>query len=130
MRCAHCMYECTEEGEDMTEEVFKKALELSWIDGTVGIGGGEPTLHPMLFYFLELAIPSFPSNVQVVTKGKKTEEALRLHEWSCRKPFDVMLSLDKYHEKIDKRVVETYKQGRFYINPVGIGVARGYGVAK
>lgn len=43
MHCDHCCYRCEETGEDMSLEIFEKAL--SYDDETATIGGGEPTVR-------------------------------------------------------------------------------------
>lgn len=56
LNCPHCMHSCEENGQFMSEEVFKKALLFGEYSGCFryNISGGEPTEHPLFEYFIEL----------------------------------------------------------------------------
>ena len=57
MGCSHCFINATPHGDDMTEETFVAALRLTRRlgDPTLMISGGEPTDHPEIVRFIELA---------------------------------------------------------------------------
>jgi MoaA/NifB/PqqE/SkfB family radical SAM enzyme len=97
---------CTKKGQDMSLETFRKALEY---DECIGIGGGEPTIHPQFWEMLGLAIGRCDS-VWLATNGKQTETALALARLAQKGVIGCALSQDPYHEKIDKRVVEAFKK--------------------
>jgi len=87
MHCAHCGMSCTAQGEDMSLQTFRQALEYS--EDTVAIGGGEPTIHPLFWQ-------------------KMTETALALAGLAKRGIIGCDLSQDDYHEPVDPRVVEAF----------------------
>ena len=101
MECGHCCYSCTNEGEDMTTEVFKKAL--AYDDEVVSIGGGEPTIHPKFWEFISLALGTC-DYVWLSTNVKNTEIALMLAKLHKKKVLQCELSLDEYHEYIEEEV--------------------------
>ena len=116
MTCEHCCYSCTDKGEDMSFNVFKKALEF---DGeTVALGGGEPTIHPQFNDFLLYAITNV-ENVWLATNGKLADKALMLSKLARRGVIACELSLDIYHDPIDDKVVKAFeieKKNREYIS--------------
>lgn len=115
MRCAHCCFSCTRKGEDMSMEIFSKALS-GGNDEYITIGGGEPTIHPLLFDFIEVAIEDrYIYSVHVITNGKRMRNALKMYEMMLdsmvdNKIFTCSLSQDQWHEPIDSRVVQAFRQ--------------------
>ena len=105
MSCAHCCYACTEKGEDMTLETYRKALE--WDTETVAIGGGEPTLHPLFWQMLGEAIGAveYP---WMATNGSQTDIALALAKMARKGVIGCALSIDGYHDPIDPAVVKAF----------------------
>jgi organic radical activating enzyme len=53
--CAHCMSRCTDEGIDMSRQVFEDSVKFVKKLGArvINIGGGEPTIHPEFIPFIE-----------------------------------------------------------------------------
>ena len=123
----HCCMRATAKGEDMSMKVLKAALE--YCDGYPTMGGGEPTLHPK-FWEMFGVILGHPNVEQllIVTNGSKTEIALALCNLAKKGVLCASLSIDVYHDPIDHRVEEAFKQG---MNQVGAGRWRlpdpGYG---
>jgi len=105
MHCAHCGMSCTAQGEDMSLQTFRQALEYS--EDTVAIGGGEPTIHPLFWQFLGEAMACC-EDVWLATNGKMTETALALAGLAKRGIIGCDLSQDDYHEPVDPRVVEAF----------------------
>jgi len=110
MSCAHCGVDAKVTGEDMTFEVFKEALKVCPDVKTVTLGGGEPTIHPEFMKILEYAIEvkGAKENVGITTNGSMTDIALKLADMTDKGIISASLSLDKYHSKIDNRVVKRY----------------------
>ena len=106
MKCAHCCFSCTEQGEDMSIEVFKKAL--AYDDECAEIGGGEPTVHPQFWEIIGLALGN-TSYVWLATNGKIKDIALILAGLSKREVLGCELSQDAYHEPIDEAVFEAFQ---------------------
>ena len=114
MECVHCCYACTSVGEDMSLEVFKKCLEY---DESPKLGGGEPTIHPKFETFLLLAIGEC-DHVWLAINGKKKETALMLANLARSGIISCELSLDPWHEPIDRGVVAAfYKDQENAIGP-------------
>ena len=114
MSCAHCCYSCTFEGEDMPWETFKLAMDRygkmsSSFKRSISIGGGEPTLHPDFWKIINYAMlygkPWFATN------GSNTEDVLRASDMAKKGLIRSCLSIDKYHSKIDKKVINSFKDG-------------------
>lgn len=57
MNCNHCMVDAHPAGAHMTEDVFRAALEFCKMDAVpvLMLSGGEPSEHPEVVRFLELA---------------------------------------------------------------------------
>ena len=106
MTCSHCGFNCTHKGEDMSLEVFKKALEF---DEYHTIGGGEPTIHPQFWEFLIEAI-AYPHSegVWLATNGAETETAIKLAQLAKKGIIGCDLSLDEYHDAIDTAVIDAF----------------------
>ena len=106
MSCQHCCFSCTTQGEDMTIETFKKALEHSDI---ISIGGGEPTLHPKFWEFVGISL-GHTEYVWMATNGSNTNTALSLATLARRGVMGVSLSQDPWHSEIDDRVINAFKK--------------------
>lgn len=77
----------------------------------IEIGGGEPTLHPLFWDFIGIALKyKGDHNVCTVTNGKIKEDALALARTTELKVLRVDLSLDTYHEPIDYEVVKAFEK--------------------
>ena len=109
MSCDHCLYDCKSEGDYMELDTFKNALR--WHKGNLfNIGGGEPTLHPNLFAFIDMAL-SKKIRVWMTINGKITDLALNLAYMTEQIPdFDCKLSQDKWHDPIDEKVVNAFRR--------------------
>ena len=108
MKCPHCCFSCTEDGEDMSFDTFKKAC--SYGSEFISIGGGEPTLHPELerFIFHAMAQKSV-TNVWMATNGSNTELSLTLLELATKTNlFHITLSNDIYHDPIDNNLIDKF----------------------
>ena len=106
MKCKHCCNSCTEIGEDMTIETFRKAIAM---DSMHTIGGGEPTLHNLFWQFLMEAIAERNSEyVWLATNGSQTEISIVLANLAKKGVIGCALSQDKYHSKIDPVVVKAF----------------------
>lgn len=114
MQCAHCVYSCTQDGDDMDFDTFKTAQDVvtryeseNNFRELIIISGGEPTVHPMFWEFVEEALRR-SKWVVVLTNGKRTKDAMRLAEMAEQKLLHVKLSLDEWHEKIDDDVIARF----------------------
>jgi len=116
MRCAHCCYDTSYSGEYMSSDVFDAALKLPRTRCTVDIGGGEPTIHPNFWEFIDKAQKSNYETVWIVTNGKKTTDALKLAYLAKIGKIECGLSQDKWHENISERVVESFTIPKTSIN--------------
>jgi hypothetical protein len=92
----------------MSLATFKKALDLPY--KAVYLGGGEPTIHPEFWDFLDLAMAR-KKRVGLSTNGKIKEVALELLKPKY-KNLVPRLSVDDWHEEIDPEVVAVYKKRR------------------
>jgi MoaA/NifB/PqqE/SkfB family radical SAM enzyme len=107
MKCAHCGLACTEKGEDMSKEIFDRIIKV-YRDDMICIGGGEPTIHPFFNDILMKSIANF-SDVFITTNGSMTEISLGLLKMAEKGVIGCALSLDRWHRKIDQRVVKAFK---------------------
>jgi MoaA/NifB/PqqE/SkfB family radical SAM enzyme len=112
MTCEHCCFSCTASGKDMTRETFIQCCEFAYERGdTFFIGGGEPTLHPLLFDFIGIALSyDFEGSLGLVTNGKLTMPAMRIARMARNGIISADLSQDSYHEPIDPKVVQAFKR--------------------
>lgn len=122
MHCAHCCFAATRHGEHMPRNIFQKALSVAIDRGDyVTIGGGEPTMHPRFFKYLNLVREeqrrgNFEITPFLVTNGKaygKADRLLRIleHEQEMEEQtISVNLSRDQWHDAIDPRIVQRYHQ--------------------
>jgi hypothetical protein len=71
------------------------------------LAGGEPTLHPQLFEFIKIARDAgVKTNVR--TNGKLVTESLKLCAMAKRGELMVLLSLNRWKEKIDPQVIKAF----------------------
>ncbi|GIU68987.1 MAG: hypothetical protein KatS3mg002_0223 [Candidatus Woesearchaeota archaeon] len=114
MVCPHCAFSCSPENNQfMTREIFHDAIRfISEYSSTISIGGGEPTTHPDFEYILFHSLANF--DVWMSTNGKIKEKAFVLSQLAKKGIITVSLSIDDYHEPIDKEVIQwfTKKRGR------------------
>ena len=107
MRCRHCCYSCTREGEDMSIKVFRQIILQE--DEALCLGGGEPTIHPRFWDFLALAI-AHTDTPWLATNGKRTDVAIALAKMAQKAIIGCALSYDDHHEEIDPRVVRAFEK--------------------
>ena len=112
----------------MELNVFQKALSIAINRGdSFTIGGGEPTMHPRFFEYLNLVRKeSERGNFEIapfmVTNGKAYGKASRLLDILERdyelglNTISVSLSQDNWHEPIDRRIIERYTRLRRITN--------------
>lgn len=116
MKCRHCCMSATAKGRDMSREVFLLSVKLAGERGDyITLGGGEPTLHPLFFDFVGLALAhgnGEEAGLHVITNGKITETALALSGMARNGILGAELSRDPYHEEIDPRVVSSFDNKR------------------
>lgn len=121
MTCAHCCFACTAKGTDMSEDTFKKAIEMAVEhESHITIGGGEPTLHPKFKDFLmhavwELASVSNSNGnpaVFLVTNVTNEEICVTLAQLAERGVIGCRLSQDQYHDQrlVSERVRRAFKR--------------------
>lgn len=114
MSCAHCCFSCGLQGEEMSQNIFEKALEFcDEHDQFVTIGGGEPTLHPKFKSFLKKALKYKYDHLLVVTNGTNPSLAFEMLDIVSMKNhsctvFEVVLSRDKFHSPISESVVKAF----------------------
>jgi hypothetical protein len=114
MECSHCCYSCDENGTDMSFDMFKNIVnvikdKLNNDNYWIVLGGGEPTVHPLFWKILNYSIAYGRPWIQ--TNGKKTDDLLTLMDLSKQGIIKTVLTLDKWHEKIDEKYVEKFKEG-------------------
>jgi len=96
----------------MSREIFVLACQLAeQMNVFIDIGGGEPTVHPLFWDFIGIAL-RYKSDyiVCTATNGKIKEDALALARIARLKVLRVDLSLDLYHEPIDYDVVYAFEK--------------------
>jgi hypothetical protein len=111
MLCKHCGFAATAKGKDMSRETFLTACQYAYDNGsTIFIGGGEPTLHPLLFDFLGIALAHCDSEIGVgiVTNGKLEQPARQLARMARNGTIHADLSQDRWHEPISKSVIDAF----------------------
>jgi len=113
MSCEHCCFACNAQGDDMSRETFRAAIDLCEEWGScITLGGGEPTLHPLFREFLMDAIaadigddiPPF-----IATNGSVKRHALLLAKLSKKQVVMAELSRDEWHDEIDYDVVDAFE---------------------
>lgn len=114
MNCAHCGYACGPNGDNMSFETFKIILD-KWGDkiakhhSCIILGGGEPTLHPEFWKFVEHA--SMYALPWIATNGAKTSDAISLARLAKQNKVIATLSLDQWHDPIEQCVIDEFKNG-------------------
>lgn len=110
MSCAHCLYACTAEGEDMSLETFKAAVRTAAGD-YITLGGGEPTLNPHFWEMWAFAI-AHGEYVWMATNGSVTDTAIALAHLTKAMGdsslFRCELSVDDYHDPVDESVYKAF----------------------
>lgn len=116
MKCAHCCFNCTERGTNMSIATFEAACKLAKEHGhNIFIGGGEPTLHPKFWAMLGMAMTYCTEDkVGIITNGSMTETSLRLAELARNGLIFCGLSQDEYHSFIDPEVIQAFHSGLSY----------------
>lgn len=128
MRCRHCCFSCTRKGEDMSQEVFSRALRHPDEYTSVTLGGGEPTVHPLFREFVKEALEE-RFDVTVITNGKRKRDALWLVDTAEENNnLSAFLSSDVFHEKVSNEVYWAFNGSRTAIGPLSNRVGRwGFG---
>jgi len=110
MTCNHCCMRATAKGEDMSREVFLEAMKMVEDHGDcITIGGGEPTLHPLFWDFIGIALAYNDYQlVHVITNGKIAGTAKRLAKMARSGILGAELSQDQYHSYIDPTVIQAF----------------------
>ena len=121
MSCAHCGMAATRRGRDMEWETFKAAVDAD--QGSISLGGGEPTIHPLFEKFLFYAIGKCES-VWLATNGSITNTALVLASLAQKGVLGVALSLDQWHDPIDPSVIEAFTRNTTRDMGHGIDIGR------
>ncbi len=103
--CPHCCFSCTSEGEYMDFETFKNAVHF-W-EGSISIGGGEPTTHPLFERFLLYSI-GICDYVWLATNGSMKETSVALANLAKMGVIGCALSQDEWHNEIDPAVVRAF----------------------
>lgn len=100
----------------MTMETLERAIRMSG-DESVSIGGGEPTLHPNFWAIMGICLGEYDF-VWLATNGSQTKTALRLAHMARRGIIGCALSRDRFHDAIDKSVVDAFNdvKSRMYDN--------------
>jgi len=96
----------------MSREVFVRACQLAEsMDMFIDIGGGEPTVHPLFWDFVGIALRYLNSNyLCIATNGKLEKDAIALAGLARRRVLYADLSLDKFHEPISYQVVRAFEK--------------------
>lgn len=116
MRCAHCCFAATGNGDHMSREVYMAALQLAAEYGDyITLGGGEPTLHPEFFVYLDKAVEFHRKGLIedapfVITNGASKRKAMKLYNRALKEgDVHVELSQDPWHDPIDPEVVRAFR---------------------
>lgn len=104
MRCKHCCYACTPgKGKNMPADIFKAACELATnYEDMIAIGGGEPTLHPDLLWYIGYALLLSPTEYKpfMVTNGTVDEKTWRVLMRAKRAGnLELHVSKDPWHDE-------------------------------
>lgn len=117
MKCPHCCFAATNKGHDMSSWTFITALTLASNYGEyITLGGGEPTVHPMFFDFLDKCIEwaeqgAFELSPMVITNGKLVTKARKLLDYvEDERMLHVELSQDDWHDPIRPEIVNAFQR--------------------
>lgn len=112
MECPHCAFSCgPDKSQFMSREIFQDAIRfMAQYTDTISVGGGEPTTHPDFEYIIFNTIGNF--DVWMSTNGKIKEKAYVLSKLAKKGVLAVSLSIDDYHEPIDKEVIQWFTKER------------------
>jgi len=111
--CRHCAVSARSDGIDMPmytfREVMRRLREVPSLK-KVCLSGGEPTLHPQFWQYVELALENANGAVQISTNGTVTDSALRLAKLAKDGVLEARLSHTKYHrrEMVSQDVVNAF----------------------
>jgi hypothetical protein len=83
--------------DSLIPKLAKAALQLD--DEIISIGGGEPTI----------AVVNTTQPPWLITNGKLTKDDLKLADLTKRGIVYCELSKDKYHDPIDPKVINAFK---------------------
>lgn len=98
----------------MTVETFVIACQLALKNNDlIAIGGGEPTLHPLFWQFIGIALKySALSGVKIwlSTNGSRLTDTIALANLAYEGVMEVSLSYDDFHDKsmVDEQVIEEF----------------------
>jgi len=96
----------------MPMDVVRAAMEHAKThDDVISIGGGEPLLHPHVWEIIGLALGS-SEHVWLATNGLDAEKTIALANMAKRGILSVALSQDKWHPKVDERVLAAFQKIR------------------
>lgn len=106
----------------MSELVFRRILTFALRnEQTITLGGGEPTIHPQFWPWMQYArkrlrplfdVHDFPA-VGLVTNGSNTELSLKLADLAKRGKIWAAVSQDRYHDEIDPRVFNAFRKPEY-----------------
>lgn len=110
MRCIHCLYACGPRGQDMSFETFKLAVDCAREhQEEVTIGGGEPTLHPLILDMVAYACTYgyhrlSSDSVTLITNGTCDEETWK-HLVIAREESELGLQVSNsiFHDKTKQK---------------------------
>jgi len=111
MGCSHCMIDAGPNGKHMTEGVYEQTLKLikEIKLPIIMLTGGEPTLHPLLIPFIELAEKQ-KIKILILSNGTFVENKKLLNK-IIEKDVSVQITNDpRYYPK----KIEVYKHKKFY----------------
>jgi len=114
-KCRHCMFACGPHFKEMMErDIFLKVLNCFFYmtrrdDDYVNLVGGEPFLHPDIFWQIQTLLINF-EHVRIVTNGswiltpdgnyaKKYLNLLKLQEKVYIKNLTIAISNDEFHRE-------------------------------
>lgn len=110
-KCEHCCFSCSDKGSFMSRKTFIAAAEIADEYGqNIDIGGGEPTLHPLFWDFMGIALSHRRNceSIWLATNGSVKDIALTLADMAKNGTIGVRLSRDQFHRDIDEEVVKAF----------------------
>jgi len=126
MSCACCAVSAGPAGRDMDMDTFKRVCErIREVPRLkkVCLSGGEPTLHPLFWEFVDMALGKMGHVLQITTNGSVTESALKLADMGRKGILEARLSLTEYHNRsmVSPEVVKAYESNLHDLRTVGTG---------